>query len=210
MPSRWERPSLSRDSCRKCKPAFPGRKIYLSHVTPTGREAGEKRLPSIAGRFYAPLDWEWAARKVIGGIKPSLVVIVETEIWPNLIRAAKASGANVIIVNARLSDRSFNRYSWVRGFMRRVFANVDAIYAQTDAGRRRFRKLVANPERVHMVGNLKFDARPPQLGEFARALEAAIRQTGAGPSSSRRARCLAKSPGPGSWDEILQHIRTHC
>src|SRR5579863_3486672 len=101
--------------------AFPARKIYLSHVTPTGREAGEKRLPSIAGRFYAPLDWEWAARKVIERIKPSMLLVVETEIWPNLIRTAKGSGAKVMIINARLSDRSFNRYSWVGGFMRRVF-----------------------------------------------------------------------------------------
>ena len=68
---------------------FPARKIYLSHVTPTGREAGEKRLPSIAGRFSRPLDWEWAARKVIERVKPSMLVIVKTEIWPNLIRTAK-------------------------------------------------------------------------------------------------------------------------
>jgi 3-deoxy-D-manno-octulosonic-acid transferase len=110
-----------------------------------------------------------------------------------------------MIINARLSDRSFNRYSWVRGFMRRVFANVDAIYAQTDEDAGRFRKLVANPERVRMAGNLKFDARPPQMGDFARVLEAGLQQTQRAPVF------VAASTMPGeeflvleAWDEILQ------
>src|SRR5271166_65454 len=89
---------------------FPERKIYLSHVTPAGREAGEKQLPSLAGRFYIPLDWRWAARQALARIKPSLLVIVETELWPNLLRAAQEAGARVVMVNARLSKRSLRRY----------------------------------------------------------------------------------------------------
>ena len=90
--------------------AFPDRKIYLSHVTPAGREAGEKRLPPIAGRFYIPLDWRWAARRALARIKPSLLVIVETEIWPNLLRAAQEAGTRVVMVNARMSKRSLRGY----------------------------------------------------------------------------------------------------
>jgi 3-deoxy-D-manno-octulosonic-acid transferase len=177
---------------------FPGRKIYLSHVTPAGRSAGESRLPSIAGRFYLPLDWRWAARKALARIKPSLLVIVETELWPNLLRAAQEAGARVVIVNARMSRRSLRGYRLARPFVRRVLANVDAIYAQTEEDAERFRQIGAQPERVRMVGNLKFDAQPPQLGEFARALRAALRQAQRGPV------LVAASTMPGEEPLVLQ------
>jgi len=166
---------------KKMQRTFPDRKIYLSHVTPAGREAGEKRLPDIAGRFYVPLDWPWAVRKALARIRPSLLVIVETELWPNLFRAAREADARVVIVNARMSERSLRGYRRARPFMQRVLADVNEIYAQTEVDAERFRKLGAEPERVRMVGNLKFDAEPPQRGEFARALKAALRQAQRGP-----------------------------
>ena len=124
---------------------YPERRIYLSHVTPTGREAGEKRLPSIAGRFYVPLDWRWAARRALERIKPCALIIVETELWPNLLRAAQQSGAGVVMVNARLSRRSLRGYSLARIFMRRVFADVNEICAQTEEDAQRFRQIVVDP-----------------------------------------------------------------
>jgi len=182
---------------------FPQRKVYLSHVTPTGREAGEKRLPSVAGRFYVPLDWRWAVRRVVNRVKPSLLVIVETEIWPNLLHEAKKSGAHVVIVNARMSKKSLRGYLFARPFISRVLSNVDEIYAQTEQDADRFRQIVAAPERVQMVGNLKFDAQPPPLGEFARALKAALQQARRGPV------LVAASTMPGeeplvleAWDSI--------
>jgi 3-deoxy-D-manno-octulosonic-acid transferase len=183
--------------------AFPGHHIYMSHVTPAGREAGEKRLPSIAGRFFVPLDWRWAVRKALARIKPSLLVIVETELWPNLLRAAREAGVRVVMVNARMSKRSLRRYRLARPFMRRVLADVDEIYAQTEEDAQRFRQIGASPERVRMVGNLKFDARPPQRGEFARALKSALHQAQRGPV------LIAASTMPGeeplvlrAWDSI--------
>jgi 3-deoxy-D-manno-octulosonic-acid transferase len=177
---------------------FPERKIYLSHVTPAGREAGGKRLPSVAGRFYLPLDWRWAARKALARIRPSLLVIVETELWPNLLRAAQEAGARVVIVNARMSKRSLRGYKLARPFLRRVLANVDEICAQTKEDAERFRQLGAQPARVRMVGNLKFDSQPPQLGEFARALKAALRQAQRGPV------LVAASTMPGEEPLVLQ------
>jgi 3-deoxy-D-manno-octulosonic-acid transferase len=177
---------------------FPQRKIYLSHVTATGREAGETRMPSIAGRFYLPLDWRWAARKALARIRPALLVIVETELWPNLLRAAQEAGARVVMVNARMSKRSLRGYQLARPFLRRVLADVDEICAQTEEDAERFRQLGAPPERVRMVGNLKFDAQPPQLGEFARALKAALRQTQRGPV------LVAASTMPGEEPLVLQ------
>jgi 3-deoxy-D-manno-octulosonic-acid transferase len=177
---------------------FPDRKIYLSHVTPAGREAGEKRLPSIAGRFYVPLDWRWAVRQALARIRPSLLVIVETELWPNLLRAAQEAGARVVMVNARLSKRSLRGYQLAGPFMRRVLANIDGIFAQTEEDAERFRQLGAKPERVRMVGNLKFDAQPPQLGEFALALKAALRQAQRGPV------LVAASTMPGEEPLVLE------
>lgn len=145
---------------------YPHRKVFLSHVTSAGREAGEKRLPGLAGRFYLPFDWMWTVRRAIGSIRPSILFIVETELWPNLLRAAHGYGCQTILVNARLSDKSFPGYRLIRPFMQRVFENVTRICAQTPADAERFRRLGAPPERVVVTGNLKFDGRAPELGEF--------------------------------------------
>jgi 3-deoxy-D-manno-octulosonic-acid transferase len=127
-----------------------------------------------------------------------LLVIAETELWPNLLRAAQEAGTRVVMVNARISKRSLRRYQLVRPFMRRVLADVDEICAQTEEGADRFRQLGAPPERVRMVGNLKFDAQPPLLGEFARSLKAALRQAQRGPV------LVAASTMPGEEPLVLQ------
>jgi len=178
--------------------AFPERQIFLSNVTPAGREAGQARLQAIAGRFYAPLDWRWAVRHTLERIRPALLMVVETEMWPNLLHAAQEAGARVALVNARLSRRSLRGYRLVRPFMGRVLDDVDAICAQSEADAERFRQLGARPERVRVVGNLKFDAQPPQLGEFARALKIVLRRTERGPV------LVAASTMPGEEPFVLQ------
>ena len=178
--------------------SFPERKIFLSHVTPAGREAGESRLPGVAGRFYLPLDWRWAVRAALDRIRPALLVIVETELWPNLLRAAHDSGARIILVNARLSTRSFPRYRLARPFMRRVLSDVDRICAQTPADAERYRALGARSEAVVPAGNLKFDSRPPQLGELVRGLAKALGRARRGPV------LVAASTMPGEEPAVLQ------
>jgi 3-deoxy-D-manno-octulosonic-acid transferase len=166
---------------RELQSLVPERKIFLSGVTPAGRAAGERGLPPVAGRFYLPMDWRGAVGAVLERIQPSLLVIVETELWPNLLRAAHEFGAQIILVNARLSKRSFGRYRLFRPLMRRVLANVDMICAQTEADAERFRQLGAQPERVVLCGNLKFDSEPPRLADFPRLLGKAAAATGRGP-----------------------------
>ncbi len=178
--------------------AFPERKIYLSHITPAGREAGAARLPAIAGRFYLPLDWGWAVRRALARLRPALLLVVETELWPNLLREAQQAGTRVVVVNARLSVRSAGRYKLARPFMRRVLADVDAICAQSEADAERFRQIGAKPERVRVAGNLKFDAQPPQLGELARALKAVLHQAQRGPV------LVAASTMPGEEPLVLE------
>ena len=160
---------------------YPGRRIFLSHVTPAGRQTSESRLPGVAGRFYLPLDWRWSVERVLNLIRPEMLLIVETELWPNLLRAAQDSGAKIALVNARLSNRSFKGYRLARPFMRLVLDCVDWIGAQSATDAERFRELGAKPERVTVTGNVKFDGKPPQQGELVSQLERAIRGAGRGP-----------------------------
>ncbi len=157
---------------------YPSRKIFLSHVTPAGRVAGETRLPGVTGRFYLPLDWSWCVRRMLDRIRPALLLIVETELWPNLLREARKFGSRVILVNARLSDRSFRGYRLVRPLMRRVLEPIEWICAQTERDAERFRSLGARPERVVVTGNLKFDVKSPEVAvakELRKALGDVLR-----------------------------------
>ena len=188
---------------REIRELYPERKVFLSHVTPAGREAGENRMSGVAGRFYLPLDWSWCVRRALGRIRPALLLIVETELWPNLLRTARESGSRVVLVNARLSDRSFSRYMLVRPFMRRILESVDCVCAQTATDAERFRQLGAAPERVVVTGNIKFDGKPPQLGELPQRLKKFFVETHRGPV------VVAASTMPGeealllqAWEEI--------
>jgi 3-deoxy-D-manno-octulosonic-acid transferase len=182
---------------RELRRRYPERKIFMSHVTPAGRKAGDDRLPAppptasaggvaasrtavVDGRFYLPLDWAWSARRAVTRIRPALVLMVETELWPNLLRVAHAEGVRVVVINARLSDRSFRGYRLARPFMRRVLNCVDGVCAQTANDAERFKVLGVPVERVVVTGNIKFDSHPgergPLAGPLVRALEAAGRR----------------------------------
>jgi 3-deoxy-D-manno-octulosonic-acid transferase len=154
----------------------------------------------VAGRFYLPLDWRWAVKAALRRIRPALLVIVETELWPNLLRAAHDSGAHVILVNARLSARSFGRYGLVKPFMRRVLSDVDRICAQTPADAERFRALGARADAVVLTGNLKFDFQPPAgggVGALARLISKELARAQRGPI------LVAASTMPGEEAVIL-------
>lgn len=176
----------------------PERDIFMSHITPTGREMGEKRLPKLAGRFYLPLDLSRPLRRVMKRLQPAMLLIVETELWPSLLRTAHEYGVRVVVVNARLSDRSLRGYRFFRPLMKRVLSNVDLIIAQTPGDAERFREIGARPERVLMMGNLKFDVQPPSGCEFAMELKNAL-------ASLHRAPVLvAASTMPGEEELVLR------
>jgi 3-deoxy-D-manno-octulosonic-acid transferase len=145
-------------------------------------------------------------QRALNRIRPALLLIVETELWPNLLRAAHESGTHVVLVNGRLSDRSFQRYHLFRSFIRRVLACVDYVCAQSATDADRFRRLGARPERVAATGNLKFDGTPPALGQFPARLQAALRRAQRGPV------LVAGSTMPGeeakifpAWNQIRAH-----
>ena len=177
---------------------YPGRKIFLSHTTPTGRQAGCERLPGIAGQFYLPLDWCWTMNRMMHHLQPELIVIGETELWPNFFRTAKKNGSRLVIVNARISDRSLPRYQLVKSFLRRVLANVDCILAQSSVQKERFLSLGADVKKVIVTGNMKFEFSPSTRNDFSQKLGARFNKDGIGPIM------IAASTMPGEEEKILR------
>lgn len=135
---------------------FPEKRIVLSSVTETGRSIGEK-LPEVNLCIYLPFDYRFAVRRVLQALRPSLIVIVETEIWPNFLRTAAGMGIPAVMVNGRISDRSFGRYMKLSWFFRPVLAQFTALCMQTGEDARRIIAIGADPARVHVTKNLKYD-----------------------------------------------------
>ncbi len=136
----------------------PGTPVFVSTSTLAGRETAEKRLTGLAdGIFFAPLDFVCFVRRVLRRLKPSVVVILETEIWPNLFREAKRIGCGLILVNGRISDRVFPRYRRFAPLFSVVLELCDIILVQSDEMRARFAASGAPPDRVRVGGNLKYD-----------------------------------------------------
>ena len=138
------------------KKQYPKKRILLSTVTETGRAVSEKFV-EIDCRVYFPFDNYFFVRRSLKAVRPSLVIIVETEIWPNFLRAAKNMGIPVVLTNGRISDRSFGRYLKLKWFFRPVLANVTALCMQTAEDAKRIIAIGANPARVNVSGNLKYD-----------------------------------------------------
>jgi 3-deoxy-D-manno-octulosonic-acid transferase len=137
---------------------YPSHKLLLSTTTRTGQEVAQTRLASLDGVFYFPFDWAWPIRRALNTIRPQLFVMMETELWPNLLRACRARGIRTVLVNGRLSVRSHRRYRLVRPFFRRVLADVDLLLVQGETSARRFEALGVDPSRVIVTGSLKFDS----------------------------------------------------
>jgi 3-deoxy-D-manno-octulosonic-acid transferase len=139
----------------------PGTPLCVSVGTVTGRGIAEEKLATVAdGVFYAPIDYAWAVRRVLRRIRPAVLVILETEIWPVLYREAKRAGCALLVVNGRISDRAFPRYRCGRSFFRQVLRWPDAIFVQSEQDRGRYVESGAPSEKVEVLGNLKYDAAP--------------------------------------------------
>ncbi len=136
----------------------PERAVFVSTTTATGQQLARQRFGEDHA-FYMPLDFRFALRPYLRTLRPSLVILAETEFWPNLVHMAKQNGAAVAVVNARISDRSFPRYRRFKGFFSRVLKNIDLFLAQTEEDGRRLRSIGAPDEKVRVSGNLKFDIR---------------------------------------------------
>jgi 3-deoxy-D-manno-octulosonic-acid transferase len=137
--------------------------FVVSTTSRAGYELARKKYADFTV-FYCPLDFSWAVRTAICRVKPSLLVLAELELWPNLIAAAKQHGTGIAIINGRLSDHSFPRYRRIRPLVSRVLRKIDLIAAQNSESAERFRILGALPERVHVTGSLKYDGAQTDRG----------------------------------------------
>ncbi len=138
-------------------------RFVVSTVTETGREAVEQRLAGVAEHCYAPLDFPWSVRRVTGWLQPALYLFVETELWPNLLRHLASQAVPTIMVNGRLSSRSYARQQWqpIRSFYRWMVQSLRLCLMQSDRDVERIISLGAPPQSVRRTGNIKFDQPPP-------------------------------------------------
>jgi 3-deoxy-D-manno-octulosonic-acid transferase len=152
---------------------YPERQILVSTTTATGQSLARQRF-SEKRVFFMPLDFGFAVRRYLTALRPQLIVIAETEFWPNLLHLARKQQASLAIVNARISDRSFPRYRRFGWFFRRVLAEVDLFLAQTAEDAQRLREIGAATGRVQVSGNLKFDVRPNPQPALVNGLRVAL------------------------------------
>jgi 3-deoxy-D-manno-octulosonic-acid transferase len=144
--------------------SFPGKPVFVSVTTLTGKQVADRQLRDADGIFFCPFDWRFAVRRVVARVRPRALMVVETEIWPHMLRACHEAGAATMLVNGRISDRSYGRYRLIRPFLRRFLRTVDSFCMQNARYAERIIELGADPAKVRVTGSLKFDAVVPAQG----------------------------------------------
>lgn len=134
----------------------PDWEVFLSTTTAAGLAVARGTYPDLV-TFHAPLDFSWATRRAVARVRPTVFALVELELWPNWIRAAKRGGARVAVVNGRLSARSHRGYRRLRPLLRPTMRRLDAVAAQTPEYAQRFVDLGVPADRVHVTGSMKYD-----------------------------------------------------
>jgi len=151
--------------------ALPEFQVLVSTTTRTGQALARERF----GRervFYCPLDAPWAVRAYLDALRPRMLILAETEFWPNLLHGCFRRGIPVVVVNARISDRSWPRYRRLRGLWRPMLGRLARVLAQSAMDAERLRAIGCAPERVTVAGNLKFDVRAAGETDATRQLKA--------------------------------------
>ena len=177
---------------------YPRHRILLTHMTPTGRAAGAALFGDGSLRCYLPYDFPFAVGRFLAHFKPACGILLETEIWPNLIHACRVRGIPIYLVNARLSEKSFRGYARFSAFAASCLRELDGVAAQSSADADRLKALGARA--VEVTGNLKFDATPDA---------ALVAQGGAWRASWARSRpvLLCASTREGEEALLLQALR---
>jgi len=174
---------------KRLKEAFPQRPLVISTTTITARQVARERMPFADAVVYFPFDLAFCVRKVMDAVKPAIIVVMETEIWPNFLREAGRREVPVIFTSGRISGRSFARFQkWLRifGFYLRpllasALSNVAVFLMQTETDAERLRALGAPADRVKVSGNLKYDQELPAATPLSAWLEAECKEQGRWP-----------------------------
>ena len=128
-------------------------------MTVTGNQLIRDNMEGIDGLIYLPVDIPFVVNKVMGKIKPGLLILIETEIWPNLIKAARKEGARIMLASGRISDNSYKNYRKARPLLRKVFNWIDIFSMQSELDRKRILDLGASEKKVKVYGNIKYDRK---------------------------------------------------
>ncbi len=136
---------------------YPGQPLVLSTITPTGQQLARETAGLADHVLYFPFDFPGSIRRTLAKIGPALVIIAETEIWPNFLRECRNRKIKVMMVNGRISDRSFPRYRWIRRWLKTVLNDYSVLGMQSEVDRERIESLGANHDKVQVFGNLKYD-----------------------------------------------------
>jgi 3-deoxy-D-manno-octulosonic-acid transferase len=174
---------------RRLKEAYPDRPLIVSTTTITGQKLARERMPFVDAVIYFPLDWAFSVRRAIEAVRPSLVLVLETEIWPNFLREAERRTIPVLFVSGRISDRSFERYQrylgvfgfFLRPFLKKALSNASGFLMQSEKDAERIRTLGAPADRVRVSGNLKYDLELPAATPLSNWLEAEAKRRGRSP-----------------------------
>jgi 3-deoxy-D-manno-octulosonic-acid transferase len=181
---------------------YPRLRIFLSTTTMTGQQVARSNLQYVDDVFYFPFDLRPIVRRTLELVKPRLFIMMETEIWPNLLRACREAGVQTILVNGRISARSYPRYRLGRPFFRRVLANVDRFCMQSEESGRRIVELGADRDRVTVTGSLKFDSlEVPGVAAADRGRNRVLRYFRVGPG---RPVLIAASTLKGEEEPVLE------
>jgi 3-deoxy-D-manno-octulosonic-acid transferase len=174
---------------RRLKEAYPNRPLIFSTTTITGQTLARERISFADAVIYFPLDWAFCIRRAMNAVRPALVLILETEIWPNFLREARQRKIPVLFVSGRISDRSFARYQsylsafgfFLRPFLKTALSKATGFLMQSEKDAERIRALGAPADRVRVSGNLKYDLELPAATPLSNWLEAEARRSGRSP-----------------------------
>jgi len=174
---------------RRLKAEYPERRLVVSTTTITGQTLARERMPFADAVIYFPLDWGFCVRRALDAVHPALVLVIETEIWPNFLRATGRRNVPVVFVSGRISDRSFARYQkflggfgfFLRPFLKNALSQASAFLMQSERDAERIRALGAPAERVLVSGNLKYDLELPAPTPLSNWLEAEVKRSGRSP-----------------------------
>ena len=140
------------------KRRYPDLRMFLSTTTLAGQQLARRSVQDVDAVFYFPFDLGIFVRRTLDLVQPKLFIMMETEIWPNLLRECRRRGIKTAVVNGRLSPRSYPRYRLIKPMMTRVLDDIDRFCVQSEESARRFIDLGADPGRVVVTGSLKFDS----------------------------------------------------
>jgi 3-deoxy-D-manno-octulosonic-acid transferase len=174
---------------RRLKERYPDRPLIVSTTTITGQTLARERIPFADAVIYFPLDWSFCVRRALRAAKPAVVVVLETEIWPNFLRDAERGGVPVVFVSGRISDRSFLRYQtylrrfggFLKPFLKDALGRASAFLMQSEKDAERIRYLGAPADRVFVSGNLKYDLELPAATPISNWLKLEAERRGRSP-----------------------------